>query len=81
MTSREDYVSSLSVEAYPGFKGEPTPRAFTHDGARREVSQILQRWYRNEMTYFRVGTSDGSRYVLRYDEDGSRWELVMLEEA
>ncbi len=74
-------MEPLSVEAYQGHKGEPTPLAFTHEGVRHEVAQILNRWYRQEMTYFRLATGDGHRYVVRLDEDSQRWELVMKEEG
>lgn len=73
-------MATLSVEAYQGHKGELTPRAFTHDGVRREVARILDRWSRQEMVYFRLSMEDGSRYVVRLDEDRQRWELVMEEE-
>lgn len=74
-------MEPLSVEAYQGHKGELTPRAFTHGGIRHGVAQILDRWYRRDMTYFRLSTDDGHRYVVRFDEESQRWELVMQEEV
>ena len=74
-------MEPLRVEAYLGQKGEPTPKAFTHDGVRHEVDQILDRWYRQEITYFRLSTEGGHRYVVRLDEETQRWELVMQEEV
>lgn len=73
-------MERLSVEAYHGHKGELTPRAFTHEGVRHEVARILDRWYRQEMVYFRLSTEDEHRYVVRHDEESQRWELVMREE-
>lgn len=69
----------LHVEVYPGYKGELTPRAFTHDGVRLEVREILSRWYRGDMVYFRLQADDGYRYVLRHDDERRGWELVMKE--
>ena len=69
----------VTVEAYAGYKGEETPRAFTLDGARLLVSEIVARWYTETHSYFRVCASDQHRYVLRYDLDNLIWELVMCE--
>lgn len=73
-------MEPLLVEVCLGHKGEPTPRAFTHEGVRHEVTQVLDRWYRQEMTYFRLAADDGHRYVVRLDEESQRWELVMQEQ-
>ena len=67
------------VEAYAGYKGEETPRAFMLEGARLLVSEIVARWYTDTHCYFRVSATDQHRYVLRYDLDNMVWELVMGE--
>lgn len=69
----------LAVEAYAGYKGEETPRAFTLDGQRREVREICQRWYGERHSFFKLEADDGHRYVLRYDPEELTWELVMRE--
>jgi hypothetical protein len=69
----------LTVEAYAGYKGEETPRAFTLEGVRLLVSEIVARWYTETHCYFRIFASDQHRYVLRYDLDKMIWELVMGE--
>jgi len=73
-------MGNLVVDAYSGYKGEETPRAFTHDGVRRIVDQIVGRWYTEGHSYYRVRADDGYRYVLRCDLDNLMWELVMREE-
>lgn len=73
--------SRITVEAYAGYKGEETPRAFTLAGRRLAVVECVERWYTETHCCFRVRASDGHRYVLRYDFDLSRWELVMQEEG
>ena len=67
------------VEAYAGYKGEETPRAFTLDGIRLSVDEILDRWYTETHSCFRIHAGDGRRYVLRYDLNQEVWELVMQE--
>ena len=69
----------VKVEAHAGYKGEETPRAFTLEGDRLLVSEIVARWYTETHCYFRLHANDGRRYVLRYDLDNLIWELVMCE--
>ncbi len=73
-------IQGFSVEASAGFKGEDTPRAFTVEGSRHVVVDILDHWYSETHSYFRVRTVEG-RYVLRFDLDRLDWELVMEERA
>ena len=72
-------VPSLIVEAFAGYKGEKTPRSFTLEGTALRVERIMDRWYTDTHSYFRVTASDGPRYVLRLDLDDECWELVMRE--
>ena len=69
----------LTVEAFAGYKGEKTPRSFTMEGRSLRVEQVVDRWYSDTHSYFRVTASDGQRYVLRLDLDEDCWELIMLE--
>lgn len=69
----------LEVDAYAGYKGEETPRAFILEGVRVEVEEILERWYTERHSLFKVRGSDNRRYVLRYDNETLLWELVMQE--
>ncbi len=74
-------MGNVLVEAYAGYKGEETPRVFIHDGVRHEVREIIERWYTERYSYFKLRADDGRRYVLRYDQDELLWELVMREDA
>ena len=74
-------VPHVVVEAFSGYKGEKTPRAFMLEGATFDVDQVIDRWYSETHSYFRVKTSDGQRYVLRLNLDEDIWEMVMLERA
>ena len=71
--------SHIMVDAFAGAKGEETPRAFTREGNRLVVTEILTHWYTETHCYFRLQTDDGHRYVLRQDLDKLIWELVMGE--
>lgn len=64
---------TVSVECYSGYKANERPLAFTFLGRRREVAEILDRWYeggtrpgRPEVDYFKVKTTDGEVFLLRY---------------
>jgi hypothetical protein len=70
---------SLMIETYPGYKGEPTPRAFVCEGLRREVIHVADTWYTEHHCYFRLWADDGHRYVVRYEFETAQWELVMRE--
>ena len=72
-------VPHVIVEAFAGYKGEKTPQSFTLEGTALRVERIVDRWYSDTHSYFRVSASDGQRYVLRLDLDEEYWELVMLE--
>jgi len=72
---------TIVVEAYAGYKGEETPRAFLVEGSRLSVIEILERWYTETHSYFRLRASDHQRYVVRYDLDEAAWELVMQERS
>ena len=74
-------VPHVVVEAFAGYKGEKTPRSFILEGTTLFVEQVIDRWYSETHSYFRVKASDGRRYVLRLDLDDDCWELVMLESA
>ena len=72
--------ANVIVEAYPGYKGEPTPRAFIHEGVRLEVGEIADRWETTQYSFFKVLASDHHRYTLRHHQDDLTWELVMRED-
>ena len=71
--------TAFRVDAYPGYKGEDTPRSFTIEGISHTVAEIVDRWYSDTHSYFRVRTTCGHRFVLRFDLGQTVWELVMRE--
>jgi hypothetical protein len=52
---------TLAVDAYAGYKGEETPRAFILDGRRIGVEEILARWYTERHSLFKVRGRGGHR--------------------
>jgi hypothetical protein len=65
----------IHVTAYSGYKANERPRDFTVDEDLHEIAQVEDRWYEPEAMYFRVRTTEGKRYILRYDESEDEWTL------
>ncbi len=66
----------VRVECYSGCKADERPlRLLLRDGV-KEVLTIEDRWYSPGLTYFRVVTEDGDRYLLRHEEAQDVWSLA-----
>ena len=70
------------VECYSGFKANERPVAFTHKGARREIEEVIDRWYEGGVDpgmpatdYFKVKTTAGEIFVLRYVSLFDAWSV------
>jgi hypothetical protein len=64
---------TIAVESYSGYKANERPVAFTFQGRRWEVSEIVDRWYEGglqaggpQVNYFKVRTVEGNVFLLRY---------------
>ena len=67
----------MRVECYAGYRGEETPRRFQLADSWLEIEEILDRWLAPDHRYFKVRGSDGEVYLLRYDVESQRWELLL----
>jgi len=74
----------IQVECYSGFKINERPMAFTYQGCRREIQEIVDRWHegdidatRPEINYFKVKTTDGGIYILRYLSLFDSWSIAI----
>lgn len=72
----------IQVECYSGHKVNERPIAFTYQGNRWEIKEIIDRWYeggpdpiRPEVNYFKVKTTGGKIFVLRYLSLFDSWSL------
>jgi hypothetical protein len=70
----------VRVEAYAGSRAAEEPRALVVDGERKPIEEIVDRWLGSSANptdspqdYFRVRTSDGELYLLRYNRIFSAW--------
>ena len=74
----------IQVECVSGYKAEERPVAFTHAGVRREIMEIVDRWYeggldpaRPVVNYFKVRTADDREFLLRYVSLFDVWTLFV----
>ncbi|MEN6373371.1 MAG: DUF6504 family protein [Smithella sp.] len=72
----------IRVECYSGYKVNERPTAFTYQGRRWEIAEILDRWYegstdagRPAIDYFKVRTADGQVFLLRYLSLFDAWSV------
>ena len=72
----------VQVECYSGYKSNERPAAFTYQGHRLEIAEILDRWYegsidtsRPQIDYFKIRTSDGQVFLLRYLSLFDAWSV------
>ncbi len=72
----------IDVEAYSGYKTDETPRAFSWQGRRIVIEEVLDRWYQAardpslpSADYFKVRTSVGEVFILRRDNESQAWSL------
>ncbi|HET9218236.1 MAG TPA: hypothetical protein VFR18_14725 [Terriglobia bacterium] len=75
---------AIYVEAYSGHRANERPLRFSVDPMIEEhggvsgvfdIEAIEDRWYDPHAEYFKVRTTDGKRYILRYDERQNEWTL------
>lgn len=74
----------IKVECYSGYKLSERPVAFTYDGKRWEITEIIDRWYEGDiepgqpaMDYFKVRTADGHEFLLRYNALFDAWAILI----
>jgi hypothetical protein len=65
----------IYVDAYSGYKANERPRQFDLDEDTFEIQAVEKQWRSPEAAFFKVQTSDGKHYVLRYHEGLDQWTL------
>lgn len=73
---------SIQVECYSGYKINERPMAFVYQGCRWVIQEIADRWYegdtdptRPEVSYFKVKTTEGRTFILRYLSLFDSWSI------
>ena len=65
----------IYVGACSGFKANERPSQFVLDEEIYEIAAVLDQWYEPSATYFKVQSTEGKTYLLRYDEQSDEWTL------
>src|SRR5215475_13364482 len=65
----------IHVDAYAGFKANERPLQFVLDDKIYGIAAILDQWYEPSAMYFKVQSTEGKTYLLRYDERADEWTL------
>ena len=65
----------VDVDAYSGYKANERPRQFVLDEEIYEIATVLDQWYEPSAMYFKVQSTEGKTYLLRYDEQEDEWTL------
>ena len=75
---------SITVFTRDAYRDAQEPYGFQWRGKRFEIARILDRWYegkvdatRMPLRYFKVETSEGARYILRFHEFFRAWGLLV----
>jgi hypothetical protein len=75
----------IQVECYSGYKINERPMAFTYQGHRWEIQGIVDRWHegdidatRSEVSYFKVKTTEGRIFILRYLSLFDSWSIGII---
>jgi hypothetical protein len=66
----------IRVETYDGYRAGERPLRFHIGAKKREVVEVLDRWFGEDHDYFKVIADDGGVYVLRYNRSEDSWELT-----
>ena len=67
----------ICVDGYSGWKANERPTRFHLDDETYEIALTEDRWQGQEPSeeYFRVRTTAGKVYLLRYDDHADKWTL------
>ena len=69
----------LKVECYIGSQSQQNPVAFIMRDSRYKVEEIIDRWYGEGASYFKVKADDGNISLLKFDKRSSHWEWVFYQ--
>jgi hypothetical protein len=65
----------ILVTAYSGDKASQRPQEFVCDDEIYEFAAVLDQWYEPSAVYFKVQSTEGKTYLLRYDGQADEWTL------
>lgn len=70
---------NAQVECHSGYAYAERPDAFTWEGERLEVAEVLGSWRTPDGKRFRVRTTEGLSFDLLYQEAEDEWRIEMIQ--
>jgi hypothetical protein len=70
----------IKVAAHADDVGAPL-RSLYWDARRIGIVDVIDQWYGPDYRYIKVKGDDGGVYILRFDELGKEWALIMFVSA
>ena len=84
----EMHYKRIQVKCSSGYRVNERPVSFVYNNVDYEVEEIVDRWYeggqrpgRPAMNYFKVRTTHGEEYILRYNGLFDAWALLIGGES
>ncbi len=72
----DDQNFGLEVSCHSGYRYCDRPVSFKLLGRTFTIKEILDRWYGEDYSYFKVQADDLRTYLLKYDQYQDRWFLT-----
>lgn len=69
----------IRVESTNGDERDLRPREFELADRTLAVEEVLDTWYGNTYTYYKVRAEDGHTYILKHERLTGGWELMFTE--
>jgi hypothetical protein len=68
----------MRIQIEPHADLRAAPRRLYQGGRRIDIIEIMDQWYGPGYRYVKVRAYDDSVYILRFDEIGDQWEMIMF---
>ena len=81
MESRTGYSETVQVQCHWGSNTLDHPDRFTLGDRDYAVEELLDRWYGQNDTYFKLRAGDGNIYILRHNSVSDTWSLESFRRA
>lgn len=73
--------AKIKVDCYAGYKANERPVTLSLGKKRLKVTDILDKWYGPDYTYFKILAEDANIYIVRCCEANDHWDVVFFEEG
>jgi hypothetical protein len=65
----------IDVTGHSGYKPNERPCTFIVDGELYDIHEVLQCWREQNLTFFKVLTTNAKIFVIRYEHETGEWAL------